>query len=171
MRCPHLETIFENLGEHDYDRDRVSPADLRYNCIAWAAGENHRRWWPIRLGGYWWPPQLPPEDETLENFIRAFELLGYRKCRWRKSKLENGIEKIAIFVDDKEVPTHAARQLDSGMWTSKCGVQLEDIEHKTFAALEGRAYGLVAVFLKRRRDGKPFLADRIRALINKILSK
>ena len=45
MRCPHLEHLFENL-RLDYDQNDVSPATPRYNCIAWAAGENHRRWWP-----------------------------------------------------------------------------------------------------------------------------
>lgn len=50
MRCPHLEQIFENLGEQDYDHNDVSPATTQYNCIAWAANENYRRWW--NMGGY-----------------------------------------------------------------------------------------------------------------------
>src|ERR1017187_4287391 len=60
------------VAEHDYDHNDVSPQDSRYNCIAWAAGEQRRRWWP---------PQLPQEEVTKENFIRAFELLGYRRCK------------------------------------------------------------------------------------------
>jgi hypothetical protein len=158
MRCYHLEALFENLGENDYDHNDVSPALPTYNCIAWAAGDMTRRWWPFSLGGFWWPPELPPDEETLDNFIRAFELLGYRKCK--TSAFKKGIEKVALFVDNKGVPTHAARQRESGDWTSKCG-PLEDIQHKTLHAVEGVEYGTVAVFLKRRKDRKPFLRDRI----------
>lgn len=37
------------------------------------------------------------------------------------------------------IPSHAARQLPNGRWTSKCG-QAEDIEHD-LRDLEGRLYG------------------------------
>ena len=43
--------------------------------------------------------------------------------------LQDGYEKIAIYALDGE-PTHAARQLDTGRWTSKLGKH-EDIEHDT----------------------------------------
>jgi len=170
MRCEHLEKLFENLGEQDYDHNDVSPQDLNYNCIAWAAGEKHRRWWPTKLGGYWWPPQLPPDEETQQNFISAFELLGYRVCK--HSKLESGLEKVAIYIDSQGVPTHMARQIESGVWWSKCGVRGEDIKHKTLAALEGtNGYGKAVVFLKRRRDGNPFLTDRILSILKKLLGR
>ena len=54
---------------------------------------------------------------------------------------------MAIFVDAVGVPTHAARQLASGLWTSKLG-HSEDIEHD-LRALEGDTYGMVALLLKR----------------------
>jgi hypothetical protein len=44
-----------------------------------------------------------------------------------------------------------ARQLPTGVWTSKCG-SLEDIEHETLEALAGFGpyeYGAVVRFLKR----------------------
>jgi hypothetical protein len=62
--------------------------------------------------------------------------------------LEPGLEKIAIFAKGGR-PTHAARQLGSGRWTSKLG-RAEDIEHD-LRALEGEAYGAVAFFLQRPR--------------------
>jgi hypothetical protein len=178
MRCKELEDLFENLGEHDYDQNDVSPQDNRYNCIAWAAGEKHRRWWPTKLGGYWWPPQLPPDEETKENFIRAFELLGYRVCK--SSSRKQGFDKLAMYLDAHGIPTHMARQLDSGefVWWSKCGVDLEDIKHKTLAVLEGEklkngesGYGRAIIFLHRRKDGKPFLNDRIISIIKKLLGR
>ena len=61
--------------------------------------------------------------------------------------------KIAIFVDDEGVPTHAARQLQSAVWTSKLG-DWEDIEHDSLAALENAPlmnslYGTVALVMRR----------------------
>jgi hypothetical protein len=52
-----------------------------------------------------------------------------------------------LFVDARGVPTHAARLLPSGLWTSKLG-EWEDIEHDLLA-LEGDVYGTVALLLKR----------------------
>jgi len=163
MRCPEIEACFENLGPADYDRNRVSPPTVDYNCIAYAVGETDKRWWPsIRWkGDYYWPPHLPrekPLEETLENFVRAFETKRYRVCKTAKPK--KGIEKVAIYAGPAGNPLHAARQLESGMWTSKCG-DLEDIEHKTIASMEGKHYGKVAIFLERKRNGKTFLTDRV----------
>ena len=64
--------------------------------------------------------------------------------------LEPGHEKVALYVLDGK-PTHAARQLPDGAWTSKLGRQI-DIAH-TVCALEGPAYGQIAVFLKRKKRG------------------
>jgi hypothetical protein len=163
MRCPHLERVFENLGEHGYDHDDVSPPIPKYNCIAWAAGDDQQRWWPADWDEvtYYWPPHLPRHpfgQEKLENFIAAFEWLGYVTCT--SPRFEHGVEKIAIFIDPQGRPLHAARQLDSGDWTSKCGIKGEDIKHRTLFAIEGKEYGKASAFLKKRRDGHPFFEDR-----------
>jgi hypothetical protein len=63
--------------------------------------------------------------------------------------METGWEKVALFAHEDGTPTHAARQLASGRWTSKLG-ELEDIEHE-LEAVEGAAYGSVVVYLKRLR--------------------
>ena len=57
-------------------------------------------------------------------------------------------KKIAIYVNPDGKPTHAARQLSSGQWTSKLG-QLEGIEHNILEGLTGSEYGTVAVMMKR----------------------
>lgn len=174
MRCLHLEYLFENLDARSYDHGDVSPATPRYNCIAWAAGENHRRWWPADWDSvtYYWPPHLPREPfglQTLENFIAAFQSLGYKKCQ--SPRRQRGVEKVAIYGTSQNVPTHAVRQLESGEWewTSKCGVLHEDIKHKAIFNMEGKEYGKIIAILKRRRDGKPFISDRIRAFLNKFM--
>ena len=111
----------------------TSEQDQCYNCVAYAAGENERFWWPVDQPPYFWPLGLPFEV-TLENFVVAFATLGYAPCE--SFSAEAGIEKVAIYVDDLGIPTHMARQLDDGSWTSKLGCSW-DIAHKTLAGLSG----------------------------------
>lgn len=125
----------------------TSPATVEYNCIAWASGDTGAWWWPDPMNLYYWPPTIPREN-TLETFIKAYELLGYDICK--DSNYEEGFEKIAIYVDGDRKPTHTARQLNSGRWTSKLG-RLEDIEHTTLDGLCNSVYGTVAVFMKRHK--------------------
>jgi hypothetical protein len=126
----------------------TSPIKNRYNCIAWAAGDDKKNWWP--LYGYW-PPGCV-RAETTSAFIDAFGTLGYLPCR--DGSLEPNNEKIAIFARRTikgDVPTHAARQLADGTWTSKMGT-LEDIEHHTADAVGGPVYGEVICFLAKYRS-------------------
>lgn len=172
MRCPEIEAFLENLGPNDYDQDDVSPQTEDYNCIAFALGVTNKPWWPDKRypDTYDWPPHLPRQDllqETLDNFIKAFETKRYRVCT--NGKLKKGIEKVAIYTVSG-VPKHAARQLESGIWTSKCG-DYEDIKHFTLFSTEGKNYGKVSVFMQRRRDGKPFLTERIRQKLNYLFNR
>lgn len=123
----------------------TSPEDPTYNCIAWAAEDTSRWWWPDALGQQYWPAELG-RGETLDAFRKAYGLLGYD--RESDSHLEPGIAKVAIFTDLHDVPTHAARQLPDGWWASKLGPNI-DIEH-VLEALEGPAYGRVRAILQRR---------------------
>lgn len=61
--------------------------------------------------------------------------------------MEQGYEKVALYVDHDGKPTHAARQLPTGRWTSKLG-KIEDIEHE-LEGIAGSVYGSVAKILKR----------------------
>jgi hypothetical protein len=136
---------YPNLTDHNWRY--TSPATGSYNCIAWAANETSRNWWPIEGGfaDYYWPPHAPLEP-TLEAFVAAFEGLGYEVCE--SPALEVGFEKVAIYVSDAGQPTHAARQLSSGYWTSKIG-GMEDIEHESPEGVESSRYGRAARYLKR----------------------
>lgn len=62
--------------------------------------------------------------------------------------LKLALKKVAIYADQRGIPTHMARQLENGMWTSKCG-ELEDIEHETLEALQGFLYGSPIQFLSK----------------------
>lgn len=129
----------------------TSPERRAYNCIAWAAGDTSRWWWPIRLPGvnYW--PKGVPREATIDAFIAAYATLGYSPCA--DGSLEAGTEKLALFARSMAtslVPTHAARQLESGEWTSKLG-PFEDIVHANVSNVSGPAYGVVALYLSRPR--------------------
>lgn len=129
--------------------EKTSESTRQYNCIAWAAGEKHRLWWPDQAGiGYW--PASVPRVVTLEAFLQAYGTLGYEECGMNGS-LEPDYQKIAIFAKHDAwgiEPTHAALQLPNGHWSSKLG-PLEDIKHYTANAVSGPSYGQVVCYMKR----------------------
>jgi hypothetical protein len=109
---------------------QTSPADAKYNCIAWAAGRTDEWWWPTPAGAFSWPEGLP-RSETLDSFLRLFRSLGYAECP--DGNLDPGFEKVALFVAAGK-PSHAARQLPDGRWTSKLGKWLDSWGAKTARA-------------------------------------
>jgi hypothetical protein len=137
-----IEALFPNLRGTVY-RITSPPSDA-YNCIAWAAGDTERWWWPGDPARTYWPLGVP-RLETLSAFQDAFAALGYVVCQ--QADLEPGFEKIALFADADGTPTHAARQLSDGAWTSKLGMS-EDIQH-SLADIAGAVYGSVVQILKR----------------------
>ena len=140
-----LEDLFPGLADGVFQL--TSPATAEYNCIAWAAGEADRWWWPDAEGGSYWPPGVPRE-ETLPAFAAAFARVGY--SLGSDDSVEVCVEKVALYAR-AGLPTHAARQVPGGRWTSKLG-QREDIEHE-LADLAGDIYGVVAVILRRPGSG------------------
>jgi hypothetical protein len=135
------EGLFPDLVRTGY---RItSPPDPIYNCMAHAVGVSNQWWWPDPDGFDYWPSGLVRE-RTWAAFLQAFATVGYTPCA--DGALEPGWEKVALYATD-EGPTHAARQLDNGRWTSKLGPD-DDIEH----GLEGLcspSYGSVVQFLRR----------------------
>lgn len=129
----------------------TSPQSSVPNCIGWAMGDRSQFWEPgPPTRGYYWPPDVP-QDDSLDSWIRVFELHGYRACE--STALEPSIEKIAIYLGIDGLPSHVARQKATGTWTSKLG-KLEDIQHDTLEALEGDEYGEVAQIMRRQRQGQ-----------------
>jgi hypothetical protein len=140
-----LESLYPNLVTVGYAV--TSRRDDKYNCVAWAAKEDTRRWWePIDEPGCFWP-KLVPMDYAFENYVKVFEVLGYRRCEDSSPRL--GFEKVAIYQCDDGSFGHVARQVHSGAWTSKLG-PYEDIEHTTPLALNCDDYGLPTVYLERQ---------------------
>jgi len=145
----HLESLFPGLRGVLYEI--TSPAEPDYNCIAWAAGDNSRWWEPDGFGLYFWP-ESAPRAYTLEAYVRAFTVLGFERCE--DPAVEEWWEKVAIFATEQALPTHAARQLPDGTWTSKLG-KLEDINHQDVDHVSGTNYGRPVVFVRRRIPPNP----------------
>ena len=142
IKAIHLELRYPNLAITEYAV--TSPKSQEYNCFAWVAGDRERWWQPTPEDEFYWFEGVPME-ENLSAYIQAYQTLGYEPCD--SAVLEEGYEKIALYVNNEGIPVHAARQLLTGKWTSKLG-SLEDIEHE-LEGLIGESYGTVGQVLKR----------------------
>jgi len=137
-----LENHFPKLT--NVEAKVTSPPDISYNCIAWAFKDNRRHWWPNQKTSYW------PLDASGKSVAQAFEewflLDGWAETE--SHELEEGYEKVALYVKDGQ-PTHAARQLDSGLWSSKLGSHV-DLVH-ALEELEGPVYGELSKIYRKRQ--------------------
>lgn len=114
-----------------------SPQSKLYNCVAWALDDETKWWWPDSMGNYYWPPGAT-RHETIAAFVEMFGLFGFVPSVSRAPT--KNIDRLALYARGG-IPTHVARQLPNGKWTSKLG-NVEDLEH-TLEALEGPLYGQV----------------------------
>jgi len=151
-RRTKIERDYPNLIKSNWSLK--SPETTDYQCIAWAACDTTRRWWPVGEPpiAYW--PLNVPKEETVECFVQAFGTLRYKPCE--TASFEFGFQKVAIYVDEEDTPTHMARQHFCGRgWLSKLG-DWEDIVHPELKNVEGKTvplpangYGRVHTVLKR----------------------
>jgi hypothetical protein len=138
---PVLLAAFPDL---DADGGVVThPPDPAYNCVAWTAGVTDAVWWPADPDGYW-PPGVP-DELTVDAVAAALATVGYAPCA--DGGYEPGYEKAAVYARSG-VPTHVARQLVGGRWSSKLGRDCT-VSHATPGGVEGPVYGSVAVYLRR----------------------
>jgi len=123
----------------------TSPPAKNYNCIAWACEDSSAWYWPDPDHNNFWPDNVPREV-TLGAFQLLFEHLGYEACL--DDSLEKRFQKIAIYSDSNNTPTHAARQLPNGNWTSKLG-SWYDVAH-TVQNMDNGQYGKVAIIMRKK---------------------
>jgi hypothetical protein len=155
---PEHEEEFPKLFPSGYGK--ASEEDEFYNCFAFAADEkNTEVWWtPVHLGnGFHWPEGLDRKTD-IDTFVKLYKIEGgFEPCENNSIALEDGIEKVALYVDDQNDVSHAARQLEDGSWASKLG-DWEDIEHSKLEGLSSDinkpAYGKVVKILCRPRPQK-----------------
>lgn len=126
----------------------TSPQDPNYTCVSWAFNDKKKVWWPD--GDNYWPTDQLPLFPTIDTFINTFKSMGYDQCG--NVMFERGFQKIAIFGKAWDEPTHVARQLPNGLWTSKLG-PLVDIEHNLQEDLRNdfflASYGSVRIIMKK----------------------
>lgn len=139
-----IQQLFPKLNLSDFEI--TSEIDFFYNCYAWAGGDDKNIWQPSTNPIYCW---LTGEiGETPENFIKQYGFWGYIE-KSDTAEYEEGVEKIAFYLNNDYLVQHASRQLENGQWTSKLGQWGYDISHKTLECLEGELYGKASIILKR----------------------
>jgi len=138
------EKHFPNLPASGY---RVTSHETpKYNCVAYAAGDEQNKWDPLPMGhGYYWPPGAK-RGLSIDCLISAFEEIGFEQCL--DGTIEPGYDKVALYVNRDGEWSHAAKQLIDGRWSSKLG-NWEDIMHPTPHAVNGPGYGQVFQYMKR----------------------
>ena len=150
---------FPNLNQKNYkptspatpvERNPQRPFHV-YNCFALVVGDTTQWWWPAGKG-YW--PRKDSKDTVDELASLLISDYGFRECGDKQSNggLEQGIRKVAIFVDKTGSPQHISYQPDytsnpSRTWKSKIGYNV-NMEH-TLESICGKLYGHPAKFLYR----------------------
>src|SRR5438445_4857606 len=117
MSAQEIESEFQKLRSVHYQITSQDTTD--YNCFAWAMHDQNDWYSPAPMAGYYWPPNLH-RNTTVATFIELYRQEGqFLPCD--DGELEDGFEKIALYVNENGNVTHAARQKPSGVWTSKLG--------------------------------------------------
>lgn len=135
-----IANAFPNLQNEDFKI--VGPSTEDYNCIAYAAGDSNRWWWPDGIN-YW--PDWAPLEKSIESLLEAFAGLGFERCE--NAETEDGYQKLALYEENGAMK-HAAVLLPNGRWRSKMG-QGPVIEHNSPESLANGIYGSPTVFMKR----------------------
>jgi hypothetical protein len=131
---PRLGAAYEVLG-------KATPA---YNCVAWALGRDDRWIWPAAQG----------HAAGFDDFDALFRTHGYRRLSALNYDRAAGYDKLVLYAKRNGSgalePTHSARQLADGSWSSKLG-KLPLIRHLHPDDIDGGTYGQAhAVYVRRR---------------------
>lgn len=143
-RLPTSEADLRRIIDADFPRLNgnfriLKPASPTYNCIAWSLGITTKWVW---------------EGDTVADFDELNARFGFRRVKGLDFSPAAGYEKIVLYAkrqDGRWVATHQARQLRSGVWTSKLG-KLPLISHDSPADLNGSSYGQpIAVYVRKTK--------------------
>jgi hypothetical protein len=130
---------FPRLGE---DFEVLAPATSAYNCIAWALGKEDSWIWP----------SAPGYAVSMADFDALFAFYGYRRIGSLNYDKVPGYDKLVLYAKPNDFgvpePTHSARQLPDGSWSSKLG-KLPLIRHLHPDDIDGGSYGAAhAVYVR-----------------------
>lgn len=146
MQGPTERVSFANLGD---EFEVLAPASTTYNCISWSLGVRDRWIWPAKNGA----------PVSFGDFDDLYKGQGYRRSNKLDVDLDSGREKVVLYakvsVNGVLEPTHSARQLDDGSWSSKVG-RLPLIRHLHPEDVSGDTYGEpFALFTRERKVQLP----------------
>ncbi len=141
-----LAASFPNLARAGFEI--VAQPSARYNCIAYAAGDTSRWWWPDGVS-YW--PAWAPLTDSIASLTAVFSGQGYKLCD--DGGVAAGCQKAALYESDGKMQ-HAALQMPNGRWRSKMG-KGPLIEHHSPDSLSGGIYGHAAITMQRAIGAVP----------------
>ena len=154
MHRPLFPQISGELGSLVFHGRKTSEATCVYNCVAWAFRKHDRFWWPDPWSPVWPVPLVG--SYALGEFENLFAKWGWSRCA--SDAYEPGQDKIALYVDTEQTPTHLARMVTddeygpgtSGLWTSKLGRDIDAL-HELEALCGNDRYGTVFALYSKHR--------------------
>lgn len=140
-----IETWHPKLKNNNYII--ISDNNLMdYNCIAYSLDI-----YDMYCGSSTnsWPYKILSRSPKLDNYIKYYNMYDYVICD--NYKYDNDFEKVALYVDNDNNVTHAAKQYKN-RWRSKLGASVV-IEHELdwISGFDYDNYGKVGIILKRKR--------------------
>src|SRR5262245_58321372 len=89
-----LKSDFPTLGDNFFLN---SSASGRYNCIAWAVGDETKWWEPSTDPRHHWPTDIP-KDPSLGTITSLLKKYRFLTCA--SMQLSPRTEKVAIYCED-----------------------------------------------------------------------
>jgi hypothetical protein len=146
-----LENIEESMPNIVGHYQETSLATIDYNCLSWAVGRIDTYLDPeLNHVGYTWPDNVEREW-TAKGCSKVLAHYGYSEESGDTS-FEDDYVKVVMYVDKSGTPTHFARQIHGGKWTSKLGDKV-DIVHDNLECMAGddfEHYGTVRYIFRKR---------------------
>jgi hypothetical protein len=145
LTAPDQRTGFPRLGE---EFEVLAPASVMYNCIGWSLGNT---------GAWVWPTD-GQQPAYLPNFDALYRYYGFRRVKGLEFRRWPGHDKVVLYAvrksDGSIQPTHAARQMPDGSWSSKLG-SLPLIRHLHPNDIAGPSYGVpYVIYVRKRPDAR-----------------
>src|SRR5437870_4600517 len=114
LLSPDREERYPNLRAHGYTvtSEETLHKRVRYNCVAWAALGDTKKWWQAEPEpDYFWPKGIL-SDGSFQSYVELYKSLGYETCQSRSRELF--YEKIALFAYPDGAFSHVSYQLFFG---------------------------------------------------------
>ena len=140
-----IEKWHPKLKGKDYKIIQTNEILEDFNCIAFVL-DIYNEWYGSSTKNWTLNINRVP---ILENYIKYFKTFGYDICD--NDKYVDGVEKIAIYIDENKRVTHAAKQFND-KWRSKLGGSVI-IEHKLewLSGYDADNYGEIGVIMERNK--------------------